>query len=142
MNFLVAYDGSPGAQRAAREVAPLASAAGATLMLLHVLDPRVDASHVQAPTTREAMAEVTRQVQAEAQEFGAGLMDGVKVRVEAVQRGEDIPEAILRVAGEEQAAVIAIATKRSGGVAGLVLGSVMQEVLADAQCPVLVVRTR
>ncbi len=142
MKILVAYDGSEGAQRAARAAADVARPAGASLMLLHVLDPRFDATEVQAPSRSEAMAQVSQRREAEARDFATGLLDGVRVRVESVERGEDIAEAILRVADEEGSDLIAIATKRAGGVAGLVLGSVMQQVLRDADCPVLVVRIK
>ena len=142
MRILVAYDGSEGAQRAARAAAAIAQEASGRLTLLHVLDPRADAAHVQAPTSREAVEEVRRQCQDEARAFADTLMDGIDGWVEVVQRGEDISEAILRIAGEVGADMIAIATKRAGGLSGLVLGSVMQEILRDADCPLLVVRVK
>lgn len=140
MQIVVAYDGSDGARRAVREVLPLAFASSAELVLLHVLDPRLDAAHVQAESTAAALRQVTADCEAEARDFVTGLYDGARVLVALQERGEDPGEAIARVAAAERAGLVVIATRRAGGLAGFFLGSVTQQVIRAAPCPVMVVR--
>ncbi|MEX2373214.1 MAG: universal stress protein [Dehalococcoidia bacterium] len=140
MIFLVAYDGSEGARRAATEVAPIARAAGASLVLLHVLDKRVAAADVTAAHNADAMEVATARALEEMQTFAADLGEDVRTRVEEQERGEDPSEAILRIAREEDATAIAISTRRATGLSGFFLGSVAQEVIKDAQRPVIVVK--
>ena len=140
MNFVVAYDGSDGARRAAQETVPLARATNGALVLVHVLDSRVAAAGVQAPSTDEAMKVVIQTAEKEAGDFAQGLMAGARVRVEVQDRGEDRAEAIIRIADQEQAGAIAIATRRAGGLTGSLLGSVTQQLIRDSHRPVLVIK--
>jgi universal stress protein A len=62
------------------------------------------------------------------------------VRVETVV-GQGAPAAeILRIAAEQQASLIVIATHGRTGLERLALGSVAERVIRAAPCPVLVVR--
>ena len=56
MRLLVAYDGSEGARAALREAMALARAAGAEVLLLHVLNPLADPADVVASTTEAAIS--------------------------------------------------------------------------------------
>lgn len=139
MNFLVAYDGSEGSRAALREAAVLATAAQASLDVVRLLDPRADATHVVADTTTAAVGQVVREWTAELERDIAGLGAKVVGSVVVIERGEDIPDAIARVARERNAQIIVISSRRASGFRGLVLGSVTQHVLRLAPCPVLVV---
>jgi nucleotide-binding universal stress UspA family protein len=140
MLFVVAFDRSEGALAALRAAERLATAAGATLTAVEVLDPRAAATDVLAPTRGEAMASVA----ADALERLKGALAAAEITAEAVieqvRRGDDVPTTLARVAEERGADVLAISSRRAVGVAGLVLGSVTQHVLRVARCPVLVVR--
>ena len=143
MRLLVAFDGSDGAMAALREANALARAAGASVVLLRVLNPLVDAADVVAPSTAEAMRPVLEHA---AVELGtaaeAAGLDPARTSREVMEQrhGEDAGDTIVRVAQEREATMIVIASRRVASVAGTVLGSVTREVLANAPCPVLVVR--
>lgn len=143
MRLLVAFDGSDGARIALREAAALARETGAAVVLLHVLNPLLDAADVVAPTTDAAMLVVSAAARTalEAAVADAGL-DASKATcvVEELRHGEDDAEAIERVAAEQDATMIVMSSRRVASVAGTVLGSVTQHVLRNAPCPVLVVR--
>lgn len=142
MKIVVAYDGTDGAKRAAHAGVPIARASNAALLLVHVLDPRADLAEFQG-SHEEALAEATRQAEEAARAFAGELgTDGgaVEVRVGTTQRGEDTGEALARIAKEEGAELIAIATRRAGGLSGFFLGSVTQQLIHAAECPVMVVR--
>lgn len=139
MQFLVAFDGSDGALRALRESAPIASAAGAAITVMQVLDPRVDARDVTAETTIEAMKVVKQQTLEQIERAITAVGVDATARVEVVERGEDVGEAIARIANQEGVAAVAISTRRAAGLGGALLGSVTQQVIKHADCPVLVV---
>jgi nucleotide-binding universal stress UspA family protein len=56
--------------------------------------------------------------------------------------GPDVAQEILRVATDTDAAVIVIGLRHRTPVGKMIMGSVAQEVLMDAQCPVLAVKPR
>lgn len=142
LKILVAYDGSDGARRVLRGTAPLARAADATVILLRVLDPRVDAAAARDEAHVAALMVVAeRRAEEELVDAATGLAPQTRTRVEVVRRGEDVGETIVRVAREEAADIIAIATRRAAGVTGMLLGSVTQQVIRGAPCPLLVIRT-
>lgn len=143
MRLVVAFDGSEGARAALREAAVLARETGATVALLHVLQPLLDAAHVVAPTTRAAMVTVAAEARAvmDAAVAQSGLDDAEVDRlVVEVDRGEDEAEAIERIAAEQAATMLVISSRRAASVTGALLGSVASHVIRHAPCPVLVVR--
>jgi len=143
MRLVVAFDGSEGARAALREAVVLARETGATVALLHVLQPLLDAAHVVAPTTRAAMVTVAAEARAvmDAAVAQSGLDDAKVDRlVVEVERGEDEAEAIERIAAEQAATMLVISSRRAASVTGALLGSVAGHVIRHAPCPVLVVR--
>ncbi len=140
MRFLVAYDGTDGAAAALAAAAKLARAASAELVVLHVLNPLIDAANVVAPTTHEAIAQVAAGSRASIEARLSELDLPAEVRVESSSRGEDDWEHIVHVAQDVSADLIAIGSRRAGGLSGAVLGSVVRAVVQHSHCPVLVVR--
>jgi len=143
MRLLVAFDGSEGARAALREAASLARETGASVVLVQVLQPLIDAAQVVAPTTEVAMRTVTEQARAGlAAAIAASGIDAGKAEavVEPVQRNEDEAEAIERIAREQAATMVVISSRRVASVTGALLGSVAGHVVRHAPCPVLVVR--
>ena len=140
MRFLVAFDNTDGARAALAAVVPLARAASAEVIALQVVDPRVDVADVPAPTTRDAVAQLTARSRESILEFAATLGVEVDVRIELLERGQDDWEHIVQAAEGAGADIIVIGSRRAGGLAGGILGSVTRAVVQHARCPVLVVR--
>ena len=134
MRFLVAWDGSDGAQAALRQAQALAGAGG-QLDLVQILNPLMDAADVEAPSRHEAMAIVSERARAAMATYAAGAGQHVIV----LEHGEEVPDRLLQEAARLGVDVIVIASRRAAGLRG-VLGSVTQQVLHDSRIPVLVVR--
>ena len=133
--ILLAYDGSDHAKRAARIAKMEAEAHGARLVVVHVYEPVPD--YLGEPFFQEALKrrlERAEKVLAEA----VGLT-GVP-REDALLLEERPAEAILEAAIGEQADLIVMGTRGLGAIGSLFLGSQSQKVLAEAPCPVLLVR--
>ncbi len=139
MKIVVAYDGSEGAKQAVRASLPVARASNATLLLLHVLNPRADLAEIPG-SHQEALSEGTRRAEYEARSFVADLGTEAEVRVEILPRGKDTGETICQLAAAEGADMIVTATRRAGGLSGFFLGSVTQQLIRHASSPVMVVR--
>ena len=125
--ILVALDGSARAEGALARAAALASGLGSELLLLSVLE-RASDDAADSPTRRyleEQRAQLER--------------DGIAARVRTVVDGH-AGDAIVRVADEEQVALICLGTHGLGGLRRLVLGSVADHVVQRAAAPVLLVR--
>ena len=106
MRLLVAFDGSEGARAALQEAASLARETGASVVLLQVLNPLLDASDIAAPTTEAAMVTATARAKATLEAaLGESGLDAAKaeVVVSTTEHGEDYAEAIEREARESKA---------------------------------------
>ena len=66
--------------------------------------------------------------------------DGLDVVVRDLARGKDPAEDLVDVADQEQAALIVIGLRRRSPVGKLLLGSNAQQILLQADCPVLAVK--
>ena len=146
MRFLVAMDGSEKDAAIIAPAAKLAQATRAQVLLLSVFSPWVDTAFASAPTPEAQREEVRSQRQAYLEER-ARAFEGISVEVlveserwPAGRGSEDIAEAIARVAREQGVDIVVVASKRAGGLRGLLLGSTAQELLSRSPCPVLVVR--
>lgn len=141
MRILIALDTTEKGEAVLAPAQKLAQAAGAELVLLNALNPLVDTAHVTAPSAQEAR-KLVEQERSEYLEAKAATITGLPVssKVEVLRHGEDVPGCIARVAKEQGADIIVVASKRASGVTGLILGSVVQSLLRISPCPVLVVR--
>jgi nucleotide-binding universal stress UspA family protein len=112
----------------------LARDQGARVVVLHVYPPPCCHGDVVAQrppdSGRDTLEHLLRRYRA------AGLSGGVQHRLE---EGEPIRE-ILRVAREIPADLIVMGTHGRGGLPRLLLGSVAENVLRAAPCPVLMVK--
>ena len=109
---------------------------GARLVVLHVVTaPTVIYSEGVLPPNAE-------ELRAEAQEQLDGLsVPHADIRAERRLEEGDAVEATLRVAQEVRADLIAMGTHGRTGILRLLMGSVAEQVLRKATCPVLTVRT-
>ena len=135
--ILLATDGSPSAAEAARYTGQLAQLTGAQVIVLHAY-PRVPAFLGEPDFSRllhENLAEAERIVAPVVEQLVAA---GVHANAEILQGPP--AEAILAVAENSGCDLIVLGTRGYGQLAGMLLGSVSQKVLANATLPVLVVR--
>jgi nucleotide-binding universal stress UspA family protein len=139
--IVCATDFSASSAVALRHADQLAQQAGSTLHLLHVVqDP------LQQPWAAEAYvmnlgdltAEWQRHAEKELERIAAGC---AAKTVTACRMGRPITE-ILRYADDVHADLLVAGTHGHGAIAHLILGSVAERLVRQANCPVLTVRAR
>jgi universal stress protein A len=136
--ILVPTDFSEKARTALSYGVTLAERFGSTLHVLHVVETVVDMSPVppeydelDRAIVESAWDELNRLLPAD---------DRKRLKVEfAIEWGVPFTE-IIRYARARQIELIAMGTHGSGGVKHLILGSVAENVVRTAPCPVLTVR--
>ena len=137
---LLATDGSPDAERAARAAADLSRRTGAELHVVHAWT-----HHVQAfgyPTL--AWTDYSYLFEREARKVLAAQVDGIEAAGVAVAephllQGPPV-DAVLDLCEELQPGLLVMGSRGLGPVGRLVLGSVTEGVAHHARVPVLVVR--
>jgi nucleotide-binding universal stress UspA family protein len=138
---LVPLDGSMFADQALRRAQKVAARANATLLLVTVgpPGPSLDAAPDEAyGGRRDHQPELTRVAGYLQQRVEQLEMEGLRVR--AITAHGQPAEEILRVAAEERADLIVMASHGFGGIQQLWLGSVASKVLQGATLPVLLLR--
>jgi nucleotide-binding universal stress UspA family protein len=139
-HFLLATDGSSGAERAAELAAKLAKAVGGRLSILTV-EAHLSGDEVKQRSRAErdigdALDALSDQVLAHAKQRAqrAGVSN-VKVHAGS----GDPAEAIIETARRQQVDAIVMGRRGRGRLAGLLLGSVSQKVASLAPCVVILV---
>lgn len=87
----------------------------------------------------EKVAEYREAFQALEQELQAS---GVEYQLRELVRGKPVGEDLVALANDEDADLIVIGLRRRSAVGKLVLGSNAQDILLQADCPVLAVKAR
>jgi nucleotide-binding universal stress UspA family protein len=140
LTVLVPLDGSELAETAIESAGLLAERLGARLHLLQVVQPPAyplyGDGYVYVPFDDEAERDSARQYLETLAEKLASQGQQATFEVATGQPGT----VIARVAGEQQADVIAMATHGRGGLARLVLGSIATATLQRAHVPLLMTR--
>ena len=136
---IAAFDPSPSAAAAMEMAAMEASASGVALLVIHAYPwPVLYASLTNVPYRAgdwTPAPETVRLVEAATAKVRARFPDlPVSVSVRAGS-GSDV-----LVAASADASLIVLGARGSGGLAGLLTGSVLARVAAHARCPVLVAR--
>lgn len=145
--IVAAVDGSPPALRAVAFAAKLAGGQGAELILTMVvrdlppsgspeLEDYARLEHIETPTRTLAFAAADSVLENARQIAEA---NGAQRLSTAVSIGEPAAE-IVALAERSQADLIVVGSRGHGRLAGLILGSVAQEVAVSAPCPVTIVR--
>ena len=136
-NILVAIDGSEHGQKAARLAGDMARSLQADLWVVVAYDPLP--RYLGQPNLQEAMfarlAYTDEIMNAGLKEIGAVPGKLTKEVLEGPPA-----EAILSVAESRQADLIIMGTRGLSRLAGLLIGSQSQKVIAQTNCPVLLVR--
>jgi nucleotide-binding universal stress UspA family protein len=149
--ILVALDGSELAERVLPYVAALAERFGSAVLLVRATTPPgaiIAGSAAGAAPVAGPVVDPTPIVEAERQaavEYLGALARELRDRGLVVDY--EVPEGaagatVTRRAGQLGADLIAMTTHGRGGLGRLVFGSVADEVLRSAPCPVLLVRLR
>jgi nucleotide-binding universal stress UspA family protein len=143
MHVLLATDGSPASIDAARRAGSILQAADHITLLKVVSEvPGDDAggfegsvfsAHEQDALWKQEMAEAGEELERTAAALTSGQIDK---RIEV----GDVGHTVCRIAGELGVDVIVVGSHGRGGIERILLGSVSEQVVRHAPCPVLVVR--
>ncbi len=144
--ILVCFDGSANAVDAAKTAASIALSFGSTVLTLNVYhrafaDPTnigVWALAIDQGFIEQGAKEYLETIEPSIRQVFEPLNIPLKVIQEAAHEAE--VDAILRVAGREEAGLIVLGSRGLRGAKQLFLGSVSTGVLHHAHCPVLIVR--
>jgi universal stress protein A len=141
-SILAPTDFSPSSERAVEYAAALAAAVGASVHLIHILE-----SLISVVKPWEALATETAAHHERLYLEGRSKLAALAARVERlgshatseVRSGTPATE-IVKAAVDYGADLIVMATHGRSGLPHLLLGSVAEEVMRQAPCPVLTVR--
>lgn len=123
MKVLVAYDGSTQADNAINEAIDLVKEFSGSITILHVpWEESDEKSKAMLKKTEERLKKA-----------------GVKYELRS-ERNNNAPVRIISIAESEKFDLIAIGSRGIGGAKAWILGSVSAKVVAEAPCPVLVVK--
>lgn len=137
--LLAPVDFSEGAAHAARAAAHLSRKLGVRLSLIHVLSEVVPRKGEEDPeATRQAALALRRDAETQLQALTERLGLGPEQIDCSLVTGVDSAE-IDHVAGEIRAGCIVMGTRGFTGLPRVLLGSVTDQVLQQAPCPVLIV---
>lgn len=139
-NIVVPVDGSEHANRAAQFAAKLAADANAALTLIHVWDPPTASLMGLEAKSREefdAIRIADAQASFDAAQETIGFTE-VPISTHALI-GHPAPE-IIRFAEDCGADLVVMGSRGRSELRGLLLGSVSEQVLRRASCPVTIVR--
>jgi nucleotide-binding universal stress UspA family protein len=149
MRLLICYDGSPDAQAAIDRTGELMPAAEAVVLVIWetVLETMLrdgalglGMGMVGAYSDADTDAKIKQTaLDVAADGVQRATAAGLVAQPRIVNRKDDIAAAILAVAGDIDADVIALGTRGLGAVKSLMLGSVAHAVLHHADRPVLVI---
>jgi nucleotide-binding universal stress UspA family protein len=139
--IVVGVDESAGAQRALEWALEEAKLRGATLRMLHVVPPS-DAYFPYSAVAYEAFERHMEEAKAAAVEVLAQLLEQAGAAAEGVTVDRVVEvglasDALVRESAD--ADLVVVGSRGRGGFAGLLLGSVSQQVVQHARSPVVVI---
>ena len=137
MKILVTTDGSERSLCVLPHAARFATATGAELTLVRVLDPRTDAAGEVAPHLEEALERVRARWRDELAGVLAARAISGGVHVAERKWGEDVPATIHRAADELGATLLAMDSRGTGAIQHALFGSVTLGVISKAGLPVM-----
>jgi len=139
-NVVVGVDGSEQSRHAATVSADLARKNGATLHLVTIVRPPEGWwGIVGSPPTPSALSKSLTDAQREILDSVVGEMDLTGIEVIQVEDVGDPARMLLDYAQKVDADVMVIGRRGAGVIERIMLGSVANRVVHDAECPVLLV---
>jgi nucleotide-binding universal stress UspA family protein len=133
--IVIGYDGSDAAKSALRQAAEFADGLGDKLVLVFGYAPHGPGGG-EVPTEREAVKELGESVTRE----GAEIAKSLKVECEVELVPKHPVKALMDVADERDARMIAVGSHGEGPLKGAIVGSTPYKLVQLADRPVLVVR--
>lgn len=127
---VVGWVGTPEGQAALDAAVEEVRRRGGRLVVVHSARGGRDAEAEAVIEVSDALAELERRLRGE----------GIDVTIRDLVRGNDPAEDLIEVAAKENAALIVIGLRRRSPVGKLLMGSNAQEILLQADCPVLAVK--
>jgi nucleotide-binding universal stress UspA family protein len=131
--ILVAYDGSEFSKRALNEASDIAKKFDGSVTILHVFwdseVKKLEGTEIRDQPTMQLLAEVEKTLK----------KSNMKYEIRS-ERSDDPPYIILKTARDEGFDCIAMGSRGRGGAKAWILGSVSSRVVAESQCPVIVVK--
>jgi nucleotide-binding universal stress UspA family protein len=152
--IIVPLDGSELAEGVLPQATEVARQFGSRIVLVQTVESLTQRvaqqpALLQGPGAAIASYELLQKAvegeMAAARSYLSGVRDrlsGQGFKVEAVFREGDAPDAIIALANDEKAGLIAMASHGRGGLGRLVFGSVADAVLRHSNIPVLLVRSK
>jgi nucleotide-binding universal stress UspA family protein len=142
--ILVPLDGSPLAEDVLRTAARMARLWQAKISLVRVVHPVLIGTDPALPLPTTYDEQLTRLEVLAAQQYLDGIVhwlrnEGVESSTKVILGGPTA-DTILQLARSEPVSLIALATHGRGGMSRLVLGSVADQLIRDADVPVLALR--
>lgn len=143
MNILVGYDFSEHAADVMKTAERCAASMAGNLWLIHVAEAEPDFVGYEAgPTTvRMELAQQFRKEHQELQDHAARLREAGVNATALLVRGP-VATTLLKEAERLKADVIIVGSHGRGAMLHLLLGSVSEQILKKATCPVLIIPTR
>jgi nucleotide-binding universal stress UspA family protein len=135
--ILIATDGSEKNRDAVKEGLKIAAACNSVVYLVYVIDTGT-ISAVPTDVAGGSMYQVLEEEGKRAMEKVGALTGGMNAEC-LILAGKPAPE-IIRFAWENTVDLIVIGTKGKTGIERLLLGSVAENIIRSAHCPVLVVK--
>ena len=140
--ILVPIDGSPASLRAADFAIEMAAIhPDASLLLLHVWNVHaLDLLGVAEAMDENWLQEAGKRGSDQALNGAAGKCETANVTFQALARSGHVAETIIQVARDEGVQFIVMGTRGLGGVEGLLLGSVTNQVIHLTEVPVTLIK--
>ena len=138
MKFLACTDGSPYAEKAIKAGAIAAKSANYGLTLLYVIEDVVSYAELPDNPGFQLRIDKGEKILARAKEIVEGVSKDIECNIKMVNGPVSSEIARIAVAGDFSA--IFLGTKGTRGIKRMLLGTVTDDVLRHAHCPVTVVR--
>ena len=132
--ILVATDGSDYSNRAMKAAVELAKIHGASIEMLHII-PTQTAVYPFPPVSQEDVQKIKDKVK---EETLKGIDAGGVTITSNTLTGSPAAGILSYCAADYD--LIVMGTKGHGAIGGALIGSVTQRILAEAKCPVLVIK--
>jgi len=137
--ILIATDGSEKNKSAVEEAVKIARACGSTVYAIYVMDESLMKSAIEVPIAENLYKRI--------REEGEEAVNWVKENAQGVNLETFIlsgrpARAIAEFAEQKEVDLIVVGTQGKSGIERFLLGSVADEVIRTAGCPVLTIRSR
>jgi nucleotide-binding universal stress UspA family protein len=136
--ILLANDFSGASEKAAAYAKAIAHHFGSTLEMIHVVDPATISVYDEV-VVGTAAEEALRKLLAHTHREEVSYMESGVVTKSFSTEGHDAAQTLLQFAHERKSDLIVAGTQAKKGVERLVLGSTAENLIRNAECPVLTI---